>query len=284
MNAAGVIGASVVGLIGVLIVAAAIATAKFRRASRARAASLWANDLSKAERPITLDDIRNLPAPVRRWLVSAGVIGAARVQRVRLKQSGRIRQAAGAKWMAFNSEQYFTTSSPQFIWSAVVQTAGLPAVVVRDSLVNGHASMHVTAAGLVDMEMRTGPELDQGALLRYLGEIVWFPTAALAPFITWHAIDERSASAKIHTDERDATATITIDEHGDLVRFTSFRFMSIKGGYSLENQSFCTSGHAMVRGLRIPLDVHAVWHLKTGDLESINLHVDAIEYDTDDTY
>lgn len=41
----------------------------------------------------------------------------------------------------------------------------------------------------------SGKEMDQGALLRYLAEMQWFPSAALNRYIQWEEIDSFSAKA-----------------------------------------------------------------------------------------
>jgi hypothetical protein len=47
-------------------------------------------------------------------------------------------------------------------------------------------------------------------MLRFLGEIVWFPSAALSPILTWEAIDGTSARATMR--------------HGGLVESAVFAF------------------------------------------------------------
>jgi len=42
-------------------------------------------------------------------------------------------------------------------------------------------------------EKATGSEIDQGAMMRYLNEMTWFPAAFLGENISWRAIDDTSA-------------------------------------------------------------------------------------------
>ena len=48
---------------------------------------------------VTEEMIRNLPAPVQKYMIYSGVAGKAIPRMVRLKQTGRIRQAAKSAWM-----------------------------------------------------------------------------------------------------------------------------------------------------------------------------------------
>ena len=54
--------------------------------------------------------------------------------------------------------------------------------------------MFIKAGGLITVADGTGPTFDQGTALRFLGEIIWFPSAALTRHITWQPIDERRAN------------------------------------------------------------------------------------------
>jgi hypothetical protein len=73
--------------------------------------------------------------------------------------------------MPLTAEQYYTVNPPGFIWIAAVRTAGLPVVRVRDAYRNGRGAMLVKAGSLLTLADATGPEMDQGAMMRYLNEM-----------------------------------------------------------------------------------------------------------------
>jgi len=52
----------------------------------------------------------------------------------------------------------------------------------------------------------TGDEIDQGTLVRYLNEMMWFPTAYLNDYIQWEPIDSGSAKATISWQGLSASA------------------------------------------------------------------------------
>ena len=59
----------------------------------------------------------------------------------------------------------------------------------------------------------TGPKVDQGALLRYLNETMWFPAAALSPYITWQDKNANSATATMSYESVTAAATLPSPTH-----------------------------------------------------------------------
>ena len=43
----------------------------------------------------------------------------------------------------------------------------------------------------------SGEKMDEATLQRYLGEMVWFPSALLNPYVSWEVIDPLSAKATV---------------------------------------------------------------------------------------
>ena len=82
------------------------------------------------------------------------------------------------------AEQYFTNQPPGFLWKASFRMAPLVSVVGRDQYRHGRASIHMRVLSLVPVANKTGGGLNQGDLLRYLGELQWFP----ADYLTWEPL------------------------------------------------------------------------------------------------
>jgi hypothetical protein len=84
------------------------------------------------------------------------------------------------------AEQTLTINPPGFVWKARFKVAGLPLMSARDAYQDGRGHMYGKMAGLFTLFDARGLEMiDQGTLLRYLGEMVWFPTAFLGENIRW---------------------------------------------------------------------------------------------------
>ena len=114
-----------------------------------------------------------LPPPVLRYLELAGATRHPPVRSVRLQHGGTFRP--GDEWMPIRGEQYFTANPPGFVWWGRVRIAPGLWIDARDRSVAGEGHMLVLAASTWKLGDVRGPELDQGALTRLLGEMTSAP-------------------------------------------------------------------------------------------------------------
>jgi hypothetical protein len=182
---------------------------------------------------VTSEEVAPLPPPVRRWLESAGVVGRPRVRTVALEQQGQLRTAPDGPWLPARAHQWFTVDRPGFLWTVDLTMKGVP-VVGRDSYRDGRGRMLIAGAGLVKIVDGRGPKIDQGSLLRYLGEIIWFPSAALAPYLRWEPIDAGSARVIMSYGGATGSAVFTFDQQGRMREMTADRYMGSGPGATLE--------------------------------------------------
>ncbi|MGV3539708.1 MAG: DUF6544 family protein, partial [Rufibacter sp.] len=133
----------------------------------------------------------SLPTPVQKWLNRSQIVGKQRLYSAYLTQQGRLRTSAGGNWMPVQAEQYFTIDTPGFLWIANVEAAPLVHLAGRDKFYQGKGHMLIKLLSLYPVANAMGKEIDQGTLLRYMAEMVWFPSAALSPYLTWAPIDAR---------------------------------------------------------------------------------------------
>jgi hypothetical protein len=205
-------------------------------------------------RTVTQAMLEELPAPVKRYLIYAGVVGKSIPRTVRLKQVGKIRSDIGKPWMPLDADEYYTVEPPAFVWIASMRMAGLPAVMARDRYVQGAGGMLVKLASLMSIADATGEEIDQGAQMRYLNELtLWFPAALLGANVSFEPVDEHSALVTLTVGAKSVTATLFVDGEGKLTNFVAPRYRSVNGRYELE--TWCTPmiGYGEFQGLRLPV-------------------------------
>ncbi|MBC7334696.1 MAG: hypothetical protein H5U01_00265, partial [Clostridia bacterium] len=138
-------------------------------------------------------DLEGLPAPVQRYLRRAIPEGQPYVTAVRLHQRGAFRLGdRTSPWKPFTVQQVFTTYPPGFAWDATIEMASLLPVRVVDMYKSGKGAFWAKVLStLIVANARDTSELDQGELMRYLGEAVWFPTALLSGHgVSWHPSEE----------------------------------------------------------------------------------------------
>jgi len=237
-----------------------------------------------APRAVTLDLLDPLPEPARRYLLHTGIVGHPWIYTVRLKQRGVFRLGEKKPWMPLKAEQVYTTEPPGFCWKARLKMFGLWIVYGCDTYKQGHGHMFGKVAGLWTIFDARGEPLDQASMVRYLNEMVWFPTAFLSDYIT-----VRSASADsfevTYTEpggavaqDRSVTARLTVDEAGRLTNFVAQRYREDHGRFTLDTWATPFSEHGVRAELLLPVRGQAVWKLAQGDLVYADLTITSVEY------
>jgi Family of unknown function (DUF6544) len=227
---------------------------------------------------ITAAQVLDLPAPVKRYLNYAQVVGKEPIRTVRLKQQGFFRQQPGQKWFPMVAEQYFTTTPPAFNWHAKMRLFPLVWISATDRLSDGHGSMRIKPLALFTVANARGPEMDQSSALRYLAEMIWFPTAWLSDYIQWQAIDAHSVKAIYHEPGVTVSAVLHVNEQGQPTQFTTDRFMDEHGRYRLTPWSGQSNEYREVDGMRIPTKIEVTWHLASGEFSYFRCKITEIEY------
>ncbi|MFK5635938.1 DUF6544 family protein [Ornithinimicrobium sp. LYQ103] len=132
---------------------------------------------------------------------------------VRLRQEGELR-VGDLGWLPFTAEEYYSTQPPAFVWKATIRMAPGITVIGTDSYLGGRGALDMRVLGLVPVAQDSGHDMDQGDLLRFLNETMWFPSAALIPQITWEPVDDVSARATMTYGGVTGTATFFFDIDG----------------------------------------------------------------------
>lgn len=234
---------------------------------------------------IAAADIIKLPEPVQRYLRYSGVIGKEKIQTVRLKQKGFFRPQENLSWMPMIAEQYYTINPPGFLWFGIVKSLPFLSISARDKFVDGHGNMLVKIQSFFTLTNASGEKLDQGALLRYLGEIMWFPTAWLSNYIHWQEIDNNSAEVTLHYNGLKVSAILHFNAEGQIVKLTAQRYREVKGEYFLDEwEAIPMNEYREVNGLRIPSKVEVVWKLRSGDFSYFRGELVDINYNVRELY
>ena len=269
----------IVGIIILLIVLSiTISTIIFNQKVKSEVEELFEKNKDAKPKIVAESDIEELPEPVQKWLKNSNVIGKERIFAVRLKQQGLIRTKEGQPWMPAEAEQYFTIDEPGFIWKVKVKMAPLLYLVGRDKYYEGKGNMLIKFMALMTVVNARGKEIDQGTMLRYLGETVWFPTAALSKYIKWESIDSNSAEATMSYKGVTASAIFKFKDNGEVTSFVCKRYMRVNDHYSLENYSVHLKDYKELNGIKIPTEGEAVWNLKAEDFSVYKFKITEIEY------
>lgn len=224
--------------------------------------------------------LADLPAPVQRYMSFTDVLGKPWINSVVLNQVGKFRQGIDRPWMPMTAKQIYTISPPSFVWDARFKIVGLPLLRARDEYRFGRGRMHGKLAGLITVFDVHGEKLNQGAMIRYLSEMIWFPTAFLGANITWKAVDSHSSDVQLVDAGKTVSGRLFFDDEGRPTNFTAMRYREIDGDYSLDAWSTPIIGYGERAGLHLPTQGQAVWNLQSGDLVYADLEIEEVEYNT----
>ncbi|MGE5422542.1 MAG: DUF6544 family protein [Ignavibacteriales bacterium] len=241
-----------------------VSTRLFQRKVKREVSALFQAQGKTETQIVSAEDLKDLPACVKQWLVGAGVVGKEKIHTARLYHVGMMKTKPESAWLPFKAEYYYTIDNPGFIWHADVKAAPIVHLAGRDMLCQGKGNMLIKLFSLITVADGWGPEIDQGTLLRFLAEIVWFPTAALSPYIDWKSIDDNKAQATINVDGQSASGTFIFNDEGLPAQFEAQRYMSIDGRYSLEKWIVATSDFKEMNGIIGPASVEVAWDLPSG--------------------
>jgi hypothetical protein len=227
---------------------------------------------------VTNEMIADLPSPVLRSLRRSGIIGREIPAAVTVLQEGQIRSGPDRRWLRFTAQEEYTVDTPGFVWSAALKIGGLTAGRATDSLDDGRGRMHVRLVGLFTVVDEAGPEMDQGALMRWLNETMWFPSVWATDVVSWESIDEHSAIGSVSFGGLSARAEFRFDHDGRLVDFRADRNRDVGSGFEMTPWSTPLTEHDRFDGIELPSYGSAVWILDDGDLEYIRVRVTDVRY------
>jgi hypothetical protein len=212
---------------------------------------------------ISAQEINSLPPPVARYL--RAVLGPQpsdiAIARARWRGDFLLRPTPDG-WRRFEAKQTYHTHPPGFVWDARIRMAPGLNVLVRDEFVRGAGSMRGAVLGIVPVVNVQGtPQIASGALQRYLGEAVWFPTALLPRNgVHWTPIDTSSARATITVQK----TSISLDFHfgpDGLVEsiYASARFRDVNGTAVPTPWDARVWQYVEHDGVRVPAMGEAAW-------------------------
>jgi hypothetical protein len=234
------------------------------RAGLAQTAAAW----TSASLPVvTDDDLVALPAPLRTYLVRAGVVGKPRVVDLHAVFHARFRTARDAPWMKARVDQYeLFGPHPRRLFLMEAARAGVPFTAFH-RYIGDAATMQVRAAGLVDVVDARGADMTASETVTLFNDMcVLAPAALLDAPVTWRPLDERQVEGTYTNAGHTIKAVLTFDAAGDLVGFVSNDRLQSDGDTSRRLPwSTPLSGYRDFGGARLAAEGHARWREPDGD-------------------
>lgn len=262
-------------VVGAILVASAVALWFGARTWRRASDAVFAQVAARAESfprtgqatTFARQSLDSLPPPVARYFRVALIPSVRMIRMAYIDHAGEFALKPNA-WQPFTSRQVYSTAPRAFVWDASIRMIPFIPVHVRDAYREGRGSMLGAIGGAVTMVDQAGtPGLARGALLRFLAEAAWLPTALLpSEGVRWTAIDDSTAKATI----TDAGIEVSMDVHfaptGEIARVTAQRERDDKGKSVLTPWVGEYSHELLaVSGMKIPVSATVKWVLPEGE-------------------
>ncbi len=270
-------------IILLLVVLTAMAWQGFEARSRHERIQLLRADTGTADRLLQEEDLAALPAPVKRWLHRTGAVGKPLMRNGRIDQQASMQMKPGQDdWMEARAVQYSTLGTPGFVWTVEARMNSLLFFQGRDKFHNGKGEMLIRLNSLVGVVNQRGGKLDEGALQRFLGEMVWFPSLAVSPAVVWEAIDDSTARATLSCGGISGSGTFHVNGAGDVTRFEALRYKGGEDDAVRYPWLMNISGYDSFGGIRVPVQMTSTWKLDTGDWTWLKLAVTSVSYNIEE--
>ncbi|MFC1665431.1 DUF6544 family protein [Pseudomonadota bacterium] len=213
---------------------------------------------------VNFDSLSELPPPVARYFRHVLTDGQNVIRTLKIRQSGVLRTSIKTKrWSSFTASQLIVPPATGFIWEAKVELSLAIHVSVLDSYISGVGSGRVgILSAFAVSSAADAPELNSGALHRYLAEAVWFPTALLPQSgVVWSPIDDHSAMAKLTDMGTTVSLVYQFNEIGEVTDiYSPGRFGSFDGGYKRVPWEGHFRDYQIQAGIRIPQYGEVGWY------------------------
>ena len=243
-------------IIGVLVAAALAGSSAWMRVSAETIERLPPPVAAGAYSAASVD---TLPAPAARFFRRVLKDGQPLVRAVTARQEGEF--SVNGRWQPLRATQHFVTSPPGFVWDARIGVAPLMPAYVRDAYIAGRGSILARLFGVYTLANAAGaPELNAGALQRFLGEAIWFPTALLpSPSLQWSPRDDRAAIATLTDGSTRVSLAFDISPEGLVQAISGDRYEEGGGTFALKPWRIQCDEHAERSGMTIPLRCEVAW-------------------------
>ena len=220
-----------------------------------------------------------LPLAVKRWIDRSGAPGRQMHSVIYIEQDFELKMDPGQnKWYRASARQYVSIREPGFLWTIDLKMMPLVRIRGRDKFVNGNGEMLIKLLSAIPVADEKGNEkINQGSLQRYLAEIVWYPWAAVSPYISWEALDESSARATMEYKGTKGSGTFYFDQDGFVSKFSAMRYMGSDEKAEKREWIIEMEEIGEKNGIVIPVRSRASWILDQGKWTWARINVRSIE-------
>ncbi|MEX2380014.1 MAG: DUF6544 family protein [Vicingaceae bacterium] len=240
---------------------------------------LFNQSKTSTKRIIIEKDLTKLPQAVQKWMRRSAVVGKPYILIGKVTQEAEMKLKPDQDdWFKAKAVQYSTMDVPAFIWMVDVQMNPFLSFRGRDKFVAGKGEMLIKLNSLINVVNAKGEKIDEGSLQRYLGEMVWFPSLALSPYVNWQEIDDSTAIATMDYQGTKGSGTFYFNSEGDFIKYSALRFKGNETDAKRYEWVLLVDGYKTFEGIKVPSKMTAKWKLESGEWTWLKLKITDIKY------
>lgn len=228
---------------------------------------------------IHYNDIKNLPAPVQRYLKFAVREGKRYPNKISLVRGGWYRMSADQSWMSIYGEEYYRLDKPEYLWfSRISYPPGIP-IQARESYLAGVGKKSMKVLSVYPVMHNSNQHNDVTNLLQYLFAMPNMPMAFYqANFLSWQYMNDRSARVTIRDKGNQASAIFYFDTDGKIVRaVTNDRYRNTPSGLVKTPCVVRYGDYKYVDGFFVPGFREMTWKTPSGEYKYARYMLDRID-------
>lgn len=146
----------------------------------------------------------------------------------------------------------------------------------RDMFIAGKGRLVVSLFSLFNIVDGKGDKYNQGELLRWLSESIWFPTNLLpSEKLQWSPIDSQTAKLTFIYNELSLFYIVTFNEIGEITQLETKRYMDEK---NLETWMIKLSNYKELNEIIVPTTAEAMWILQKGNYSYAKFNLTELVY------
>lgn len=229
---------------------------------------------------ISSEELVHLPDLLSRYLKNVGVPGSAPISQVYVHQECRLRTQPDADWMKGRATHHAVTNAPGFVWHLKADD-GKMSLEGRDLYQGGDGKMLIRAFSLIPVVNVHSDEIGHSASIRFLSEMIWYPTAMLNDYVTWTQVNDHQLQATLEDGKNKVQAIFHFNEEGLISKVTAERYFETGKNPQLKpwEAQIDTDSYKVFNGILIPTRAKLIWHLDGGPFHWFDLKISDVEFE-----
>ena len=216
--------------------------------------------------------LAGLPDPVQRYFRRVLRPGQPYLRYARLRHDGQFKAGLDQAWRPIIGEQYFRAEPPGFLWRGTTTW-----FTACDQYVAGRGALTVWLLSALPIVRARGPIYDQGDLVRWLAESVWFPTSLLpGAGARWTPVDDHSATLTLTDHGLTVIFVVHFNAEDEIERCETHRY---RDATHFDGWVTHLADYRAWHGLRIPTQAEVAWVIDGIEHPYARFTVREIEYD-----